>query len=82
MTPWLSLSMTPLLTGINAAGVDFCKPEPKKNAFFSDFGSELQQNRAFSGSKCFLEVAVKLKVLQFTFSELVGPDGALEDTGQ
>ena len=68
--------------GISVPRVDFCQPEPQKNAFFSVFGSELQQNRAFSGSKCFLEVAVKFKELQFTFSELARPGKALEDTGK
>ncbi len=47
--------------------------QSQKKCIFSDFGSELQQNRAFSGSRCFLEVAVKLKELQFTFSSLVLP---------
>ena len=68
--------------GINVPGVNFSQSEPQKNAFFSDFGSELQQNRAFSGSKCFLEVAVKFKELQFTFSELARLGKALRDTGQ
>ena len=68
--------------GINVPGVNFGQPEPQKNAFFSDFGSELQQNRAFSGSKCFIEVAVKLKVLQFTFSDLVYLSVSPGDTGQ
>ena len=72
--------MTPVFTWISVPGVNFSLTEPQKNAFFSDFGSELQQNRAFSGSKCFLEVAVKLKELQFTFSELARLAKALQDT--
>ena len=50
--------------------MDFTQLEPQKNAFFSDFGSDLQENGEFGRSKCFLEVAVKFKELQFTFSEL------------
>jgi hypothetical protein len=56
--------------------------EPQKHAFFSDFGSDLQQNGAFWRSKYFLKVAMKLKVLQFTFTALVEPVGAGQDTGQ
>ena len=68
--------------GINLPRVNFGQPEPQTNAFFSDFGSELQENGKFWRSKCFLEVAVKFKELQFTFSELVGPVGPLQDTGK
>ncbi len=46
-----------------------------------DFGSDLQENGAFWRSKYFLKVAVKLKELLFTFSELARPGKALEDTG-
>ena len=67
--------------GINVPGVNFGQPEPQKNAFFSDFGSDLQENGGFWRSKCFLEVAVKFKELQFTFSALVTPGKALEVTG-
>ena len=56
---------------INLPGVNFGQPEPQKSAFFSDFGSDLRKIRAFSRKVCSLEVAVKLKVLQFTFSDLV-----------
>ena len=59
--------MTPQFNGISVSGVDYCQPEPQNHAFFSDFDSDLRQNRAFSRSKCFLEVAMKLKELQFTF---------------
>ena len=68
--------MTP---GLSVPGVNFSQAEPQKNAFslvFSDFGSDLQE------TACFLEVAVKIKELQFTFSELVVPVGALQDTGK
>ena len=68
--------------GINIPRVNFGQSEPQKNAFLSDFGSDLQENGGFWRSKYFLKVAVKFKDLQFTFSELVGPDGALEDTGK
>ena len=73
VTPWLRLSMTPLFTGISGPGVDFSQAEPQKDAFFPDFGSDLQQNGAFWRSKYSLKVAIKLKVLQFTFSALVNP---------
>ena len=71
MTPWLPLSMTPLFPGISVPGVDFSQTEPQKHAFFTDFGSDLREKRAFSGSKYFLKVSMKLKELQFTFTELV-----------
>jgi hypothetical protein len=80
MTPRLLLSMTPLFSGISVPRVDFSQPEPQKHAFFTDFGSDLWQNRGFSGSKYFLKVAMKLKDLQFTFTALVGPVGAGQDT--
>ena len=67
--------------GISFPGVNFGQPEPQKNAFFSDFGSDLRQNGGFRGSKCSLEVAVNLKDLQFTFSELARLGKALQDTG-
>jgi hypothetical protein len=82
MTPWLPLSMTPLLTGISVPRVDYSQPEPQNHAFFSDFGSDLQQNGAFWRSKYFLKVVLKLKVHQFTFSELARLGKALQDTGQ
>jgi len=73
--------MTPVFTWISVPGVNFSLTEPQKNAFFSDFGSDLQENGGFRGSKCFLEVAVKFKELQFTFSELAMLGNALEVTG-
>jgi hypothetical protein len=63
--------MTPRVTGIIVPGVEFSQAEPQKHAFFSDFGSDLRQNGAFWRLKCFLKVAMKLKELQFTFTELV-----------
>jgi hypothetical protein len=74
--------MTPRFTGISVSRVDCSQPEPQKRAFFSDFGSDLRQNGAFWRSKYFLKVAMKLKVLQFTFSALVNLIKALRDTGQ
>ena len=71
MTPRLPLSMTPQFTGISVSGVDYSQLEPQKHAFLSDFGSDLRKIRAFSRKVCSLEVALKLKVLQFTFSALV-----------
>ena len=68
--------------GISFPGVIFGQPEPQKNAFFPDFGSDLQENGAFWRSKYFLKVALKLKELQFTFSELARLAKALQDTGQ
>ena len=82
LTPRLPLSMTPLFTGITVPGVDFGLQERRKNAFFTDFGSDLRQNGAFWRSKYFLKVAMKLKELQFTFTELVWPGLALQDTGK
>jgi hypothetical protein len=73
--------MTHLFSGINVPGVDFSQPEPQKNAFFTDFGSDLRQNGGFRGSKYFLKVVIKLKDLQFTFTALVGLVGPLRDTG-
>ena len=72
--------MTPLFTWISDPGVNFSQPEPQKSSFFTDFGSDLRKNRAFRGKVCFLEVALKLKDLQFTFSAQVVPVGPLEDT--
>jgi hypothetical protein len=54
-------------------GVEFSQTEPQKHAFLSDFGSDLQENGAFWRKVCFLKVAMKLKVLQFTFTALVPP---------
>ncbi len=76
-----ALSMTPLLSGLSVPRVDFSQLQPQKNAFFSDFGSDMRQNGGFRGSKYFLKVAVKLKDLQFTFSELVWPGKDGRDTG-
>ena len=72
--------MTPLFSGISGLGVNFGLPDPQKNVFFTDFGSHLRQNGGFRGSKYFLKVIIKLKDLQFTFTELVGPVGAGQDT--
>ena len=74
--------MTPLFTGISVCGVDFGLYERQKNAFFTDFGSDLQKNGAFWRSKYFLKVAMKLKELQFTFTALVYPGLPLQDTGK
>jgi hypothetical protein len=74
--------MTPRVTGIRVPGVEFSQTEPQKHAFLSDFGSDLRQNGAFWRSKYFLKVVLKLKVLQFTFSELAMLGNALEDTGK
>jgi hypothetical protein len=74
--------MTPLFSGISVPGVDFSQPEPQKNAFFSDFGSDLRKIRAFSGSKYFLKVVIQLRDLQFTFSEVAWLGLALRDTGK
>ena len=74
--------MTPLFNGISVSGVDYSQPEPQKHAFFSDFGSDLRKIRAFPRKVCSLEVVMKLKVLQFTFSDLVWLVVALKDTGQ
>ena len=74
--------MTPLLSWISVFGVNFGLPDPQKNAFFTDFGSDLWQNRGFSGSKYFLKVVIKLKDLQFTFTELAWLGLALRDTGK
>ena len=62
--------MTPQFAGIIVPGVDFSLLEPQKHAIFTDFGSDLWKNSAFQRKVCFLKVAVKLKDLQFTFSEL------------
>jgi hypothetical protein len=63
--------MTPLFSGISGLGVNFGLLDPQKNAFFTDFGSYLRKMRAFPRKVPSLEVAMKLKVLQFTFSSLV-----------
>ena len=63
-------------------GVDYSQLEPQKHAFLSDFGSDLRQNLGFPGLVCSLEVVLKLKVLQFTFSELARLTKALQDTGK
>ena len=62
MTLQPPLSMTPQFTGISVSGVDYCQPKPQKHAYFSDFER---------GLVCSLEVVLKLKVLQFTFTALV-----------
>jgi hypothetical protein len=75
--------MTPLLTGISVPGVNFSQPEPKNISFLTDFDSDLRENGAFWGKVCSLEVAIKLKDLQFTFSPLVVvPACANRDTEQ
>jgi hypothetical protein len=68
--------MTPRFTGIRVPEVEFSQTEPQIHAYFSDFGSDLQENGAFWREVCFLKAAMKLKVLQFTFTalvDLVGP---------
>jgi hypothetical protein len=67
----LPLSMTPQFTGISVSGVDYSQLEPQKHTFLSDFGSDLRQKGGLRGSKYFLKVAMQLKVLQFTSTELV-----------
>jgi hypothetical protein len=68
--------MTPIFMGIIVPGVNFSPLEPQKHAFFTDFGSDLRKIRAFSRKVCSLEVVMKLKVLQFTFSALVVLSGS------
>jgi hypothetical protein len=72
--------MTPQFARIIVPGVNFSHLKPQKSSFFTDFGSDLRKNRAFRGKVCFLEVALKLKDLQFTFTAQVVPVGPLEDT--
>ena len=72
--------MTPQFAGIIVPGVDFSLPEPQKHAIFTDFGSDLRKNGAFRRKVCSLEVAIKLKDLQFTFTALVNPVKPLQDT--
>ena len=76
--------MAPLLYDpwISDPRVNFSQLEPQNHPFFSDFGSDLRKIRAFSRKVCSLEVAVKLKVLQLTFSSLVSLSVPLGDTGQ
>ena len=68
--------MTPLFNGISVSVVDYSQLEPQKHAIFTDFGSDLRKIRAFPRKVCSLEVVMKLKVLQFTFSALVVPSGS------
>ena len=72
--------MTPRFTGISVPRVSFSQLEPQKHAFFTDFGGDLRKIRAFSRKVCSLEVAVKLKVFQFTFSTLVALS-EIQDSG-
>ena len=60
--------------------MNFSQPEPQKQAIFTDFGSDLRQNGAFRRKVCSLEVVLKLKVLQLTFSEQARLGKALQDT--
>ena len=62
--------MTTQFAGINVPGVNFSQPEQKKEAFFTDYDSDLRENRAFPRRVCSLEVGVNFQDLQFTFSEL------------
>jgi hypothetical protein len=71
VTPRRPFSMTPFFNAFSVSGVDYSQPEPQKHAILTDFGSDLRQKGGFRGSKYFLKVAMKLKVLQFTFTELV-----------
>jgi hypothetical protein len=48
--------------------------------FFTDFDSDLRKMRAFSREVCSLEVALKLKDLQFTFTALLWLGKAPQDT--
>ena len=72
--------MTPQFAGINVPGVNFSHPEPQKHAIFTDCDCDLRKNSAFQRKVCSLEVAIKLKDLQFTFTALVEPVGAGRDT--
>ena len=72
--------MTPQFAGIIVPGVDFSLPEPQKHAIFTDFDSDLRKNGAFRRKVCSLEVAIKLKDLQFTFTTLLELVGALQVT--
>ena len=60
--------------------MNFSYPEPQNHAIFTDFGSDLWKNGAFPAKVCFLEVGVNFQDLHFTFTALVEPVGALEDT--
>jgi hypothetical protein len=46
--------MTPQFAGIIVSGVDFSLPEPQKHAIFTDFDSDLRENRAFQRKVCSL----------------------------
>ena len=72
--------MTPLFTWISVTGVGFSQLKPQKSAFFTDFDSDLRKNGAFRRKVSSLEVAIKLKDLQFTFIALVVLVGALQVT--
>ena len=72
--------MTPQFAGISVPGVNFSQLKPQESSFFTDFSSDLRKNRAFQGKVFFLEVALKLKDLHFTFTAQVVPVGPLEDT--
>ena len=72
--------MTPQFAGIIVPGVDFSLPEPQKQAFFTDFGSDLRKKRAFSRRVCSLEVRVNFQDLHFTFTALVWHGKAPRDT--
>jgi hypothetical protein len=78
VTPWLPLSMTPLFTGIRVPGGDFSQPEPKKNAFSSDSGSDLREEGIF-GQSVFSIGGNKIKrspiYLFFTSSPSLGVPG-------
>jgi hypothetical protein len=52
LTPRLPLFMTPLFNGIIVPGVNFSQPEPQNISLFTDFGSDLRENRAFWGKVC------------------------------
>jgi hypothetical protein len=72
--------MTPQVARISVPGVNFSQLKPQKSTFFTDFGSDLQKNGAFWRKVCSLEVALKLKVLQLTFTAQARPGKAPQDT--
>ena len=73
----------PLVPAIRArVGSSQASSDASHQKFYTctDFGSDLWKNGAFPAKVCSLEVGVNLQDLHFTFSELVEPVGALEDT--
>ena len=72
--------MTPQFAGIIVPGVNLSQPEPQKSSIFTDFDSDLRKNGAFWRKVCSLEVVLKLKLLQLTFTALVYLVKPLQDT--